>query len=40
MLEILQTAQDCRLPIADVVTEEVDLEDIFLQLTSSTREAR
>ena len=35
MLDILQTAQDCQLPIADVVTEEVDLEDIFLQLTRS-----
>jgi len=35
MLEILQTAQDCNLPIADIVTEEVDLEDIFLQLTRS-----
>ena len=35
MLEILQTAQECHLPIADIVTEEVDLEDIFLQLTRS-----
>ena len=35
MLEILQTAQNCHLPIADIVTEEVDLEDIFLQLTRS-----
>ncbi len=35
MLDILQTAQDIKLPIADIVTEEVDLEDIFLQLTSS-----
>jgi ABC-2 type transport system ATP-binding protein len=35
MLEILQTAQSLNLPIADIVTEEVDLEDIFLQLTSS-----
>jgi len=33
MLDILQTAQDCNLPIADVCTDEVDLEDIFLQLT-------
>lgn len=39
MLEILQTAQECRLPIADIVTEEVDLEDIFLQLTRSHPEA-
>ena len=39
MLEILQTAQDCHLPIADIVTEEVDLEDIFLQLTRSGPEA-
>ena len=39
MLEILQTAQDCQLPIADIVTEEVDLEDIFLQLTRSSPEA-
>lgn len=39
MLEILQTAQDCHLPIADIVTEEVDLEDIFLQLTGSAPEA-
>lgn len=35
MLEILQAAQQCNLPIADIVTEEVDLEDIFLQLTRS-----
>ena len=33
MLDILQAAQDCGLPIADIVTEEVDLEDIFLQMT-------
>lgn len=38
MLDILQTAQDIKLPIADIVTEEVDLEDIFLQLTSSAPE--
>ncbi len=36
MLEILQAAQSLNLPIADIVTEEVDLEDIFLQLTSSS----
>jgi ABC-2 type transport system ATP-binding protein len=39
MLDILQTAQEIKLPIADIVTEEVDLEDIFLQLTRSTPEA-
>ncbi|MBT4741356.1 MAG: ABC transporter ATP-binding protein [Rhodospirillaceae bacterium] len=38
MLDILQTAHDIKLPIADIVTEEVDLEDIFLQLTRSTPE--
>jgi ABC-2 type transport system ATP-binding protein len=31
--EILEAARACSLPIADVRTEEVDLEDIFLQLT-------
>jgi ABC-2 type transport system ATP-binding protein len=35
MLDILRTAHNCHLPIADIVTEEVDLEDIFLQLTRS-----
>ena len=39
MLEILQTAQECLLPISDIVTEEVDLEDIFIQLTSSSLKA-
>ncbi len=40
MLDILQKAQDCQLPIADIVTEEVDLEDIFLQLTRSEPETQ
>lgn len=40
MLDILQTAQACNLPIADIVTEEVDLEDIFLQLTRSHPEVQ
>ncbi|MDX2225417.1 MAG: ABC transporter ATP-binding protein [Rhodospirillaceae bacterium] len=31
--DILSAARDCALPIADIRTEEVDLEDIFLQLT-------
>lgn len=39
MMDILQAAQVCALPIADIVTEEVDLEDIFLQLTRSHPEA-
>lgn len=39
MLEILQAAHECQLPIADIATEEVDLEDIFLQLTRSHPEA-
>ena len=33
MMEILDAARSCSLPIADIRTEEVDLEDIFLQLT-------
>ena len=33
MRDILDTARACALPIADIRTEEVDLEDIFLQLT-------
>ena len=33
MSEILEAARGCHLPIADVRTTEVDLEDIFLQLT-------
>ena len=36
MMEILDAARACALPIADIRTEEVDLEDIFLQLTSSS----
>lgn len=39
MSEILETAQQCNLAIADIVTEEVELEDIFLQLTRSHPEA-
>jgi ABC-2 type transport system ATP-binding protein len=35
MREILDAARACGLPIADMRTEEVELEDIFLQLTSS-----
>jgi ABC-2 type transport system ATP-binding protein len=38
MQEILDAAQACRLPIADIRTDEVELEDIFLQLTSSSYE--
>ncbi len=34
MREILDVARACNLPIADMRTEEVELEDIFLQLTS------
>ena len=34
MREILDVARACNLPIADMRTEEVALEDIFLQLTS------
>ena len=34
MRDILDTARACALPIADIRTEEVDLEDIFLQLTA------
>jgi hypothetical protein len=33
MTEILDAARACSLPIADIRTKEVDLEDIFLQLT-------
>ena len=33
MRDILDTARACALPIADIRTTEVDLEDIFLQLT-------
>jgi ABC-2 type transport system ATP-binding protein len=38
MMEILDAARACSLPIADIRTEEVDLEDIFLQLTRSVPE--
>ncbi len=34
MREILDVARACTLPIADMRTEEVELEDIFLQLTA------
>lgn len=34
MREILDVARACNLPIADMRTEEVELEDIFLQLTA------
>ncbi len=34
MQEILDTARACQLLIADIRTDEVELEDIFLQLTS------
>jgi ABC-2 type transport system ATP-binding protein len=34
MREILDVARSCNLPIADMRTEEVELEDIFLQLTA------
>lgn len=34
MREILDVARTCNLPIADMRTEEVELEDIFLQLTA------
>lgn len=34
MREILDVARACALPIADMRTEEVELEDIFLQLTA------
>jgi ABC-2 type transport system ATP-binding protein len=34
MKEILDLARACNLPIADMRTEEVELEDIFLQLTA------
>lgn len=34
MREILDVARACSLPIADMRTEEVELEDIFLQLTA------
>jgi len=40
MTEILDAARACQLSIADVRTEEVDLEDIFLQLTSSAQADR
>jgi ABC-2 type transport system ATP-binding protein len=33
MTEILDAARACALPVGDIRTEEVDLEDIFLQLT-------
>jgi len=36
MMEILEAARAGGLSIADIRTEEVDLEDIFLQLTRST----
>jgi ABC-2 type transport system ATP-binding protein len=35
MGDILDTARACALPIADIRTTEVDLEDIFLQLTAA-----
>jgi ABC-2 type transport system ATP-binding protein len=35
MRDILDTARACALPIADIRTTEVDLEDIFLQLTAA-----
>jgi ABC-2 type transport system ATP-binding protein len=35
MAAILDAARSCSLPIVDIRTEEVDLEDIFLQLTRS-----
>jgi ABC-2 type transport system ATP-binding protein len=38
MQEILDAAHACQLPIADIRTDEVELEDIFLQLTSGTYE--
>lgn len=43
MRDILDAARGCALPIADIRTEEVDLEDIFLQLTqmpADRKEAR
>ena len=36
MQEILDAAHACQLPIADIRTDEVELEDIFLQLTSES----
>jgi ABC-2 type transport system ATP-binding protein len=39
MRDILETARACALPIADIRTDEVDLEDIFLQLTSAAGQA-
>ena len=38
MQEILDVARACQLPIADIRTDEVELEDIFLQLTSGSSE--
>ena len=38
MQEILDAARSCQLLIADIRTDEVELEDIFLQLTSSSYE--
>jgi hypothetical protein len=38
MTEILDAAHAGHLAIADIRTEEVDLEDIFLQLTRSRPE--
>ncbi|MCF8473317.1 MAG: ABC transporter ATP-binding protein [Emcibacter sp.] len=35
--QILQITQDCAIEIADLSTQESDLEDIFLQLTSSNK---
>ena len=35
MREILDVARECRLPVADIRTEDVALEDIFLQLTGA-----
>jgi len=40
MTEILDAARASQLAIADIRTEEVDLEDIFLQLTSSGLSSR
>ena len=36
MQEIFDAARTCQLPIADIRTDEVELEDIFLQLTSGS----
>ena len=38
MQEILDAARSCELSVADIRTDEVELEDIFLQLTSGSKD--